>query len=300
MASAITTTTATGRGIPDGADMTDRQPSVLAAGVDPSPTPRVSRGRRVLAGACCCLAAASIALGGMLLADMPSVQAQDQAERAADAAHRLDAIRAWWHSIPPERTFPDHLDYTDTAGQRLQLTRIGVAPATDCAAALDPAHAAGVAALGCTQARRAAYADQSQTYLITIAVLAVDAVPGSVARRAYDGSAAGTSASAGAASPRTGAAGPAGAATAGGAVVPVAFPDSVAAALTPAAGVVSYRARTDTYPFVVWATTAFADGRTGAFTGTGEGAPAGVVLLTVSAADQLAAQIGATADRAAR
>ena len=69
------------------------------------------------------------------------------------------------------RLFPARIRYV-TAG-RLPSTalRVGIAPATSCAAALDPAAAAIFRAHGCRTVLRATYADASGSLAVTVGVV---------------------------------------------------------------------------------------------------------------------------------
>ena len=127
------------------------------------------RGRRPVGllslAAVTCLAIAVAA--GAAHADL--VRKPTAAQRTAAAAQ---AVAARWRSWPAGRIFPSTLAYSTTLLTAETASRVGIAPQSSCASALDPALVRLSARDQCRAALRATYVDQLQGVLYTIGVLA--------------------------------------------------------------------------------------------------------------------------------
>ncbi|WP_158710336.1 hypothetical protein [Streptomyces sp. NRRL F-5126] len=95
------------------------------------------------------------------------------------AVSRFDAARALWHSTPVDALFPPVLDGAGAGpdGADRTWTRLGVAPASDCAGALDPALAAAVRTAGCLRVVRATYRDATSSDVTTVGLVFTEAGP---------------------------------------------------------------------------------------------------------------------------
>ncbi|MFD5429199.1 hypothetical protein [Streptomyces sp. NPDC127084] len=92
---------------------------------------------------------------------------------ASTAAADYDGVRALWHSTPVDELFPRTLKGPGSGpgGADRVWKRLGVAPDTECAAALDPLLAEAVRPVGCLRALRATYADASSSGVTTVGML---------------------------------------------------------------------------------------------------------------------------------
>jgi hypothetical protein len=92
---------------------------------------------------------------------------------AAEAA----AVAGRWQSWSAGRIFPAGLGYRTSLQTQETARRAGVAPATSCAAGLDPAARHLAARDGCRAVLRATYVDELQGVVYTIGVLAFSSGP---------------------------------------------------------------------------------------------------------------------------
>ncbi|MFJ4321355.1 hypothetical protein ACIP46_39750 [Streptomyces lavendulae] len=137
-------------------------------GPPPPPAPRRHPGR-ILA------ATLSALLGTGLLAGAATTAWNEH--RAAhrpvppDASYR--AAASLWHSAPVDRLLPPVLDAPDTGpgGADRSWTRIALAPDADCAAALTPEWRAALTAAGCSRVLRATYTDATRSSLVTVGLV---------------------------------------------------------------------------------------------------------------------------------
>lgn len=85
----------------------------------------------------------------------------------AAAAGRAE-IATRWQRLPAGRLFPASISYLSAGKQQTTAVRVGIAPATSCAAALDPA----VTAIfpGCRTMLRATYTDKSGAIAVTVGI----------------------------------------------------------------------------------------------------------------------------------
>ena len=133
-----------------------------------APPARVRRGRwrtpllvvLALAGV------AALAVGGFALhkeLTRPATAAEAAAAGRAEIATR-------WQRLPAGQLFPATISYLSPGQQQTTALRVGIAPATSCAAALDPAAAAIFRSHGCRTMLRATYADASGSLAVTVGV----------------------------------------------------------------------------------------------------------------------------------
>jgi hypothetical protein len=87
----------------------------------------------------------------------------------AAAAGRTE-IATRWQRLPAGQLFPASISYLSPGKQQTTALRVGIAPATSCAAALDPAAAAIVRGRGCRTVLRATYADASGSLAVTVGI----------------------------------------------------------------------------------------------------------------------------------
>ena len=138
----------------------------------PDPSPR-SRRVRFLA-----LAALGIGLLGLAGAGWGLT---DQLTARTFTASQRQQITNWeygkrWRSLPADQVFPADASYPppasidDDPGLRLGVHRVGIAKQATCAAATDPAAAAVLDHDGCSAVLRATYADDTDSYVVTVGV----------------------------------------------------------------------------------------------------------------------------------
>ena len=75
-----------------------------------------------------------------------------------------------WTRLTAGQLFPASVGYATSDGLQSTASRVGIAPAASCAAALDPSVAAILRRLGCRTVLRATYLDPSGTLVATVAV----------------------------------------------------------------------------------------------------------------------------------
>jgi hypothetical protein len=139
----------------------------------------------------------ALALGLLGLAGaIPAVMNQAM-PRKFTAAQRQQ-ITDWdyakrWRALPAGEIFPGSVGYAPpaTLDARGSLTlgarRIGIAREAPCAAAVDPAAAAILGSDGCASLLRATYADQTDSYVLTVGVAALpSSAQAAAAARALD------------------------------------------------------------------------------------------------------------------
>ncbi|MFJ3881291.1 hypothetical protein ACIPW5_28065 [Streptomyces sp. NPDC090077] len=144
---------------------------VLDAPEPPPPPPAAPRRHpvRVVTATACAL------LGTALLAGAAATAWNDH--RAAhrplppDAAYRKAA--SLWRSAPADGLLPPVLDAPDSGpgGADRRWTRIALAPDADCAAALPADWRTALAATGCTRVLRATYTDATRSSLVTVGLV---------------------------------------------------------------------------------------------------------------------------------
>ena len=109
---------------------------------------------------------AALAAGGFAL--------HKELARPATAAEAATAGRAEiasrWQRLPAGRLFPARINYV-TAGAPTTALRVGIAPASSCKAALDPAAAAIFSTDGCHTVLRATYTNASGSLAVTVGIV---------------------------------------------------------------------------------------------------------------------------------
>lgn len=97
---------------------------------------------------------------------------------AADSERARDAeVRTLWHSLPVDTLFPRTLRADDAGPGKADRTwtRVGVAPDTDCAGALDPLLARTMEQVGCVRVVRATYTDATASSVTTVGMVFTEA-----------------------------------------------------------------------------------------------------------------------------
>ncbi|MFJ9339477.1 hypothetical protein ACIRP0_09310 [Streptomyces sp. NPDC101733] len=134
----------------------------------PPEPPRRAPGR-VLAAALCGLLGAGLLAG----AGATAWGEHRDAHRPPppDAAYR--AAAALWHSAPVDRLLPPVLEGPGAGPGRADRSwiRTALAPDADCAAALAPEWRTALAATGCTRVLRATYTDATRSSLVTVGLV---------------------------------------------------------------------------------------------------------------------------------
>jgi hypothetical protein len=114
------------------------------------------------------LGLAGVGGGGVALAH-ELTRGPTSAEMAAAVQQE---VASRWQRLPAGKIFPATLSYaTSDFNVTMTARRVGIAPATTCAAALDPAVSALLRKFGCTTVLRATYVDQSGTLAVTVGVV---------------------------------------------------------------------------------------------------------------------------------
>ncbi|MEV6160895.1 hypothetical protein AB0L71_03025 [Streptomyces sp. NPDC052052] len=87
--------------------------------------------------------------------------------------------RSAWHSVPVDTLFPRTLKGTGAGpgGADRVWTRIGVAPDSDCAKALDPLLARTLGPVGCARMIRATYTDATRSSVTTVGAVFTEGDP---------------------------------------------------------------------------------------------------------------------------
>lgn len=126
----------------------------------------MSKGLFVALIALCLIGVAAAGGGGAALAQ----ELRRGATKAEldEAARQEKAVR--WRTWTAERIFP--ATFKDR-WDRVYTNRVGIAPGTSCAAALDAEAVKALEPYGCARVLRATYADRSGTLLSTVAVVAL-------------------------------------------------------------------------------------------------------------------------------
>lgn len=138
---------------------------VVAAPTPPT-APRRRRGGLVLIVALIVVGLAGVLGGGALLAKeltRKATQAEQEAALAKELASR-------WQRLPAGTIFPAAVNYSNGDYARLTATRVGIAPQTSCAAALDPSAFQLVRSFGCAAMLRATYIDAAGTQAVTVGI----------------------------------------------------------------------------------------------------------------------------------
>ncbi|WP_329458693.1 hypothetical protein [Streptomyces sp. NBC_01497] len=146
-------------------------PTATSTALRPGPGSRLPRTAAVVALFVLGLGLVGGALAGnWLLDDDPD---------APTAVSRFDAARDLWHSTPVDTLFPPVLDGVGAGpdGARRTWTRLGVAPDSGCAGALDPALATALRSVGCLRVIRATYRDATSSDITTVGLVFTKADP---------------------------------------------------------------------------------------------------------------------------
>lgn len=107
---------------------------------------------------------AALAVGGFALHQeltRPATAAEAAAAGRAEIANR-------WQRLPAGQLFPATISYLSPGKQQFTALRVGIAPATTCTAALDPA--AATIFRGCRTVLRATYVDASGSLAVTVGI----------------------------------------------------------------------------------------------------------------------------------
>jgi hypothetical protein len=160
------------------ADRATAQPAELghqpAAPAQPATMPvpprdRPHAGRLIALVVLVVVGLAGIGGGGAALA-RELTRGPTSAEKAAAAQQE---IASRWQRLPAGEIFTPTLGYNMTdSGTRVAMAArlVGIAPAADCSAALDPAVAALLDRYGCVTVLRATYVDYSGTLAVTVGI----------------------------------------------------------------------------------------------------------------------------------
>lgn len=128
------------------------------------------RGRRTVPVLCVtALACLAVAVAAGTAAHAELARTPTAAQRAVAAT---TAVAARWHSWPAGRIFPSALAYSTSLLTTETATRVGIAPQSGCANAVDPALRELAVRNRCQAALRATYVDELQGVLYTVGVLA--------------------------------------------------------------------------------------------------------------------------------
>jgi hypothetical protein len=128
---------------------------------------------------------AGVGLGGTLLT-RELTRGPTKAEKAAAIQSE---IASRWQRYSAGEIFPPTLGYT-TADDNVNFnaSRVGIAPAANCSAALDPAIASLLAKYGCVTVLRATYLDYSGTEAVTIGLVVMESTSAANQVTAYSNS----------------------------------------------------------------------------------------------------------------
>ncbi|MFG3283647.1 hypothetical protein [Streptomyces sp. NPDC048111] len=136
------------------------------------PVPARRPGRVAAAAVCVVLGIGLIggAAAGTWLGD-DSAGAEDRGN--------FTAARALWHSVPVDTLFPPTIHGTGAGpgGADRAWTRIGVAPDSGCAGALDPLLLKVLEPVGCARMVRATYTDATHSSVTTVGLVFTEADP---------------------------------------------------------------------------------------------------------------------------
>ncbi|MFE2148280.1 hypothetical protein ACFXA3_42365 [Streptomyces sp. NPDC059456] len=144
------------------------QTAVLAAPA-PAPAPGSVPARRALAAALCALLGVGL-VGGAGISGWVEQRAAHH-PLAADAAYRKAA--SLWRATPVDTLFPPVLNGAGAGpgGADRTWTRVALAPDADCGPALAADWQAALAATGCTRVLRATYTDATRSSLVTVGLV---------------------------------------------------------------------------------------------------------------------------------
>ncbi|MFC0037573.1 hypothetical protein [Actinomadura rayongensis] len=146
---------------------------ISAPDVEPPPSGRVVRRTPtalVVAVAVGCAVALALSVARL------TAELTRSPTRAEAVAARSAEIAARYRTWPAGRIFPASLPYT-LDGARATARRLGIAPDTRCASAVDAAVARALDALRCRAVLRATYLDQSQGLAVTVGVVVLPDAP---------------------------------------------------------------------------------------------------------------------------
>ncbi len=110
---------------------------------------------------------AGLAVGGFAL----HAELTRRATAAEAAAAGRAEIATRWQRLPAGRLFPASISYLSPGKQRTTALRVGIAPATSCAAGLDAPAEQIVRPHGCRTVLRATYSDASGSLAVTVGIV---------------------------------------------------------------------------------------------------------------------------------
>lgn len=148
--------------------MTTSTPQTAVLG-EPGPAPESVPACRALAAALCALLGVGL-VGGAGISGWAEQRAAHH-PLAADAAYRKAG--SLWRATPVDTLFPPVLDGADAGpgGADRTWTRVALAPDADCGPALAPDWRAALTATGCTRVLRATYTDATRSSLVTVGLV---------------------------------------------------------------------------------------------------------------------------------
>jgi hypothetical protein len=147
-------------------NVSDHVAPLAAPAAAPGAGPRRARWHTPLLIVLILAGVAGLAVGGFAL----HAELTRPATAAEAAAAGRTEIATRWQRLPAGQLFPASISYLSPGQQRTAALRVGIAPATSCAAALDPAAAAIFRAHGCRTILRATYTDASGAVAVTVGI----------------------------------------------------------------------------------------------------------------------------------
>jgi hypothetical protein len=93
-----------------------------------------------------------------------------KATKAEQAAALRTEIASRWQRLPAGKIFPATISYKNSEGYATTATRVGVAPQTSCASALEQSAVHTFHSDGCSAVLRATYVDESGTLVATVGI----------------------------------------------------------------------------------------------------------------------------------
>ncbi|MGE5287507.1 MAG: hypothetical protein ACM3ML_09950 [Micromonosporaceae bacterium] len=120
-------------------------------------------------------AVAAIACLGLVVTAAGALHAELARKPTASELSRAaaTAVARRWQAWPAGKIFPAILQYSTTLQVLEHARRVGIDPATGCAARVDPAIASVLRRYGCRAVLRASYLDQREGVVFTIGVVAI-------------------------------------------------------------------------------------------------------------------------------
>jgi hypothetical protein len=141
---------------------------------DPAPGHHAASPRPRSAAAALCLVLGLGLLGGAAAGEWINHEpGTPQLTAAEQSARTFGLSRGLWHSTPVSTFFPAtlHSAAAGPGGAARTWTRVGVAPAGNCADAFDPLLAKVLAPAGCVRLLRATYTDATSSSVTTVGLL---------------------------------------------------------------------------------------------------------------------------------